>query len=121
MAETGKALAADLYKLHVVAKDSLPPVAAEYQAAKNKVDESLLGASDAMRRPDLFGGSHGPVHAAWSALAETLSRFLDETRGSLDDTGRALELAVSRYAETDREAAEELDRLRQTHEDMRIP
>lgn len=120
MADAGKELAADLYKLLVVAKDDLPSVAAEYQVAKDHVDASLVGAANAMHRPAFFGGGQNPVYGAWVVLAETLSHLLGETRDSLDDTARALELAVSRYAEADTEAATELDRLRHTHQEPRI-
>ena len=120
MADTGKELGADLYRLLVVAKNCLPSVAGEVHEAKARVDKSAAAVGDAMKRPDFFGGAQGPVHGAWVALHQSLSRFLADTEDSLDDTGRALELAVSRYAESDRAAADELARLRRDNGEPRV-
>lgn len=114
MGTHGADLGADLYKLLVVAKDNLPSVAAEYHEAASKLNAVLSNLDGVMRRPDRFGDSLGPVHAAWVELQGDLATFLTETDTNLTDTAEALNQAVEQYAATDHGAKVELDRLRQT-------
>lgn len=119
MPDHGKDLGADLYQILTVAKDDLPSIAAIYHECKGKVD-ATSGVDGAMRRPDFFGGSLGPVHDAWVSVRDLLDRFLGDTSTNLEDTGHALELAVKAYAGTDADASAELDRLRQVNGEPHI-
>jgi hypothetical protein len=114
VAESGKELGADLYEILVVGKSDLPTVTAEYGTIVGKVDSAGAAAPGAFKRPSFFGADR--VQDSWLDLRDALDNFLSESQDNLDDTGRALVMAVSNYASTDREASSELDRLRRDHE-----
>lgn len=111
MAKTGAALGADLYRLHVMAKDNLPAVAAEYRAAAGSVAQTDSGLG-AFTRSTPFNGPQGVARGAWVELRDTIERILKETDDNLMDTAEALTLAVEAYSASDYEAKRVLDDLR---------
>ena len=111
MGKTGEALAADLYKLLVVARNDLPSVADAYHDCAKHSGSAGSGVATAMTRPAYFGGTLGPVHDAWVNLHDKVHKYLADTGRNLDDTGAALELAANQYHDTDTEAGKALDGL----------
>ncbi|WP_213453862.1 hypothetical protein [Rhizomonospora bruguierae] len=111
MGKTGEALAADLYRLLVVARNDLPSVADAYHECAKHSGSAGTGAAAAMTRPVYFGGRLGPVHDAWVDLHEKVHRHLAVTGENLDDAAAALELAARQYHDTDATAGQKLDAL----------
>ncbi|HEX6075562.1 MAG TPA: type VII secretion target [Micromonosporaceae bacterium] len=114
MPKTGRDLGADLYELWRAGQHNLPLVAAEYQVAHRCVGNAESVGS-AFRRPEQFGGTHGPAYPRWEALRGELETILRDTATNLEDVADALRLAASEYARVDSEAARELDRLKRVN------
>jgi hypothetical protein len=112
--DRGTTLGLDLWELYRAGK-SLPAVAMEYYVACNYVRWAGEMAEPAFTRPALFGGTKGPACAEWMELMGTIGRFLWDTADNLEATGAALVLAADTYAETDRAASRELERLKREH------
>jgi hypothetical protein len=110
VAESGKELGVDLYRLWWVGSFSLPAVASVYAHAHGRVEATDYGLAPAFRRPPQFGGSQGPVFDPWLEMRRILLRILEETADNLECTGAALVMAADVYASTDQAAADELNR-----------
>lgn len=106
----GRELGAELFQIDQVGRQDLPAVAAEYRYAAEKLDRAGAAGSTVMSRPAFFGADR--VSEAWAGLCGALGKILKENEDALEDAGRALVMAADRYAAADREAAEELARLR---------
>ena len=111
----GTSLGLDLWELYRAGKQSLPAVAMEFYVACNHVRHAGSAADGAFSRPPIFGGAKGPAFGEWTELMNTIGRFLEETADNLDATGTALVMAADSYAETDRAAGRELERLKHEH------
>jgi hypothetical protein len=111
--DTGTALGVDLYGLLKAGKDHLPTVAGQYRKAVAQLDQAEGGVPTAFSRlPSFGGGMYGPAYQPWRDLRDELDRALSQTASNLDATAEALVVAAVEYARSDRDAAEELDRLR---------
>ncbi len=110
----GKELGADLFRIDLVGREDLPTVAGEYRYAVENIDHAGVVGPTVMGRPAFFGADR--VSSAWADLRGTLEKILRESEGALEDTGRALMLAVAQYSAADQEAAAELARLRSEHQ-----
>jgi hypothetical protein len=106
MPDHGVDLGVDLYELDVVAKDELPSISAIYGDSVAAYNRARTGLDAAMRRPDLFGGSPGPVHDAWVGLFDVALKFFTDTKSNLDATADALSKAIELYEATDKGAAD---------------
>src|SRR5687767_12585232 len=109
--DKGTELGLELWELYRAGRQSLPSVAMEFYVACNHVRHAGDSAEGAFARPPMFGGANGPALAEWMELMSTIGRFLEDTADNLDATGTALVLAAETYAETDRAASRELQRL----------
>lgn len=118
---TGKDLAADLEKLLYVARRDLPAAAQVYLDANGHAADTAEGDKKAFLRPqESHSGTYdspGQVYPAWAALRDELQAILGETADALIDTGRALEMVVDVYTDTDAEAAAALKNLIRTESD----
>ncbi|MGH3729321.1 MAG: hypothetical protein ACRDTU_11295 [Micromonosporaceae bacterium] len=112
---TGKDLAVNLEKLLYVARRDLPAAADVYLDANGHAADTAEVDKAAFLRPqESHSGSHdspGQVYPAWAALRDELQMILGETADALIDTGRALEMVVDVYTDTDAEAAAALKNL----------
>lgn len=117
MPNEGADLGADLYELWRAGRDNLPSVAQVYQNASRDLERAVSGLATVFLRPSQLAGPYGPAYAHWKALCDDLRNILKEAATSLELTGKALCLAASAYAETDSEAADEFNRLRQINGD----
>jgi len=113
--DRGVTLGLDLWELYRAGKQSLPAVATEYYDAGFRVGRAGSFAEEAFTRPAMFGGTQGPACGEWMELMSTIMKFLGDTGEALDDTGAALVMAANTYAETDRAAGRELQRLITDH------
>jgi hypothetical protein len=118
MPNKGADLGADLYELWRAGRDNLPSVAQVYKEAGRNVEQAAARLGTVFLRPSHLAGPYGPAYAHWKELCDDLSDILLKTATSLDLTGKALCLAAHAYAETDRAAADEFNRLRQINDDL---
>ncbi|MFC9432977.1 hypothetical protein [Nocardia sp. NPDC057030] len=114
LAKHGEAFGVELYKLDKVANDYFPAIATDYQKAIFHCNSVENAVENMMRRPQYFGGETlGPVYRAYMHLHLAVVNCLIDTKTNLDDTGVALAKAGRYFADTDRAAAEEMNRRKQ--------
>jgi hypothetical protein len=101
MPDAGAALGVDLYWLSTVANDALPTVVDIYDDASRNADSAGEPAHGLMQRADAFGGGASLILTAWAGLHAATSRFLRDTGQSMEDTARALNLAIDQYTQAD--------------------
>ncbi|GIF23172.1 hypothetical protein BJ973_000472 [Actinoplanes tereljensis] len=109
MPDRGAELGVDLYWLSTVANDDLPSVANVFTDASTNLSSAGASVDALMRRPSAFGGGTSPIFEGWHGLHATTLRFLNDTVDSLEDTSRALNLAIDHYTDTDTEAKRAFD------------
>ncbi|WP_405164384.1 WXG100 family type VII secretion target [Nocardia sp. NBC_01499] len=111
MVHQGNRLGVELYELEKAAKADFPVISDDYGTTIGHCDRVRAEVDQAMRRPAYFGGDPlGPVHQAYLDLHDTVAGFLKETKTNLNDTAAALDRAARYYAQTDREAGDEMNR-----------
>ncbi len=111
MVKRGEPFGVDLYKLDKVANEYFPAIAQDCGKAIRHCDSVEGEVEHAMQRSSYFGGeSLGPVYRGYMHLHFAIVGFLRETKTNLDDTSVALNKAVRYFAETDRAAANEMNR-----------
>jgi hypothetical protein len=113
--DRGTSLGLDLWELYRAGRQSLPAVAMELYVAANHVRAAGEMAESPFNRPAFLGGVKGPACGEWMELMYTIGRFLEDSADSIDATGTALVMAADAYAETDRAAGRELERLKNEH------
>ncbi len=101
MPDTGADLGVDLYRLSTVANDDLPTLANIFHDASSNVAMAAESVHGLMQRAGAFGGGTSSVYPAWEGLYATTSRYLGDTGQNLEDTARALNLAIDYYTHTD--------------------
>lgn len=111
MANTGKGFGVDLYGLEQVAKADLPTAAGVYESAAGKCDSANGMVSGLPKEPVELVSDQGSVFDKYSAAHETVIDLLKKSQTNLEDTADALREAGEDYAERDRSAAAELQRL----------
>lgn len=113
MADTGKDLGLDLYRLYTMANTNLPDVATEYDTATNDIGAVDPALAQAFVRPAQFGGTNGSAYTPWTTMRDTVQEILRDTSTNLADTAQALNWAVDAYCARDHAAATEFRRLQQ--------
>ncbi|NYH76997.1 ABC-type transporter Mla subunit MlaD [Actinopolyspora biskrensis] len=111
MAHTGKDFGADLYGLKQVAKSHLSTVSDVYGSAIDKCASALDGVDGLAGVPEQFVAERGAVVDKYQQAHDSVIDLLRKTRENLDETAEALNQAADQYAEDDRVAAAELQRL----------
>ncbi|QGK71719.1 hypothetical protein GIY23_21335 [Allosaccharopolyspora coralli] len=111
MTHTGKEFGVDLYGLEQVAKSDLPTVAGAYESAAGKSESAHAMVNGLPREPGQFVSGQGSVFDTYNEAHAVVVDLLKQTRTNLDDTAEALREAAADYAERDRVAAEELQRI----------
>ena len=96
-------IGADLYKLHLMATQNLPDVAAQYEAAAFSV-EDVGHASSVFLRSAEFGGTFGPVQQPWSELQGIVRQYLADSANYLRESATSLCDAVRILADADHAA-----------------
>ena len=111
MPHSGRDFGVDLYELEQVAKSDLPTLAGAYADAAGKADAAHSSVNGLPPEPSELTGEHGSVLSKYNDAHEAVSDLLKRTRTNLDDTAQALGEARDDYAERDRAAQQEFERI----------
>lgn len=111
MPHNGKDFGVDLYALEQVAKSDLPTLSGAYRDAATKAESAHGGVRGLPPEPPELTGDKGSVFSKYGEAHNAVIDLLRRTRTNLDETAQALQEARDDYAERDRAAQQEFERI----------
>lgn len=105
-------LAADLRKMVVEARGTLPELAGVYEQSASDLEAAGSLAAAALDLPT--GLSSGATYRQWSALRSLLHSVLANTATSIQESAKYLEATAIAYADQDDAARSELEKVMTT-------